>query len=124
MRNDNSTHSKIESLLSQIQAAPGNEVQLQDRIAQILQMAGIVFDRECATATGPVDFIIGDVALEIKTSGSPTAIARQLIRYLNEERFRSLILVTTRPIALPLSEVETAHGTKPIHVIDLWRNFL
>ena len=118
------TPSKLEKLLSQIRTAPDNEVLLQDRIAQILAKDGIVFDRECSTATGPVDFVIGDVALEIKTAGSPTAIARQLIRYLNDDRFGSLILITTRPIALPVTEVETDQGTKPIHVIDLWRNFL
>jgi hypothetical protein len=43
-----------------------------------------------------IDFLVGDVGLEVKTQGSVPAIFQQLQRYASFAAVRSLLLVTTR----------------------------
>ncbi len=111
---------KIAEALKGIRQHPQDEKDLQSTIARCLTAAGIPFSREVLTSTGPVDFVVGTTAIEIKIRGSATDVARQIIRYLDDERFTEGIIITTRPMLIPIQK----SGEKPIRVIDLWRNFL
>jgi len=100
--------------------APVNEVDLHETLSLCLDRAGILHEREVETATGPVDFVIeGVCAMEVKVAGSGLVVARQLARYLNDERYACGVIVTTKAMQVP---VEKING-KPIQVIELWRQF-
>ncbi|HSI86845.1 MAG: hypothetical protein ACAI35_04340 [Candidatus Methylacidiphilales bacterium] len=115
---------RIYKALSAITMQPRSELELHETISKLLTAQGIVHRREVKTNRGTVDFVIGDIAMEIKIKGGSIDIARQLIRYLQDPQFTSLILVTTKAIKLPITEVETPEGNKPVFVIELWRNFI
>lgn len=115
---------RLRCALRALTRAPGNEEELHRLMESCFDQSGILYEREVRTATGPVDFAIGDLAVEVKVGGSALAIARQLIRYGQEARFTAVALVTTKPIRLPIEWIESPTGNKPIYVIDLWRQFL
>lgn len=75
-----------------------SEEELQAGVEFVLWEAGIIFRREADLgAGGRIDFITEDrVGIEVKTEGSPAAVARQLVRYAQVPSVRSLILVTSR----------------------------
>ncbi len=107
--------------LSGIRRAPSQEKELHALMGQAFDRAGILFEREVATRSGPVDFVVaGTWALEVKIKGSGLTVARQITRYLEDERFAVGVIVTTKAMVVPVS---MAHG-KPVHVIGLWKNFL
>lgn len=72
-----------------------NEKQLQTNIAQVLRESGFPFVRECLVAGGTIDFMVGDIGLEVKIKGTCKAIAAQLDRYVLDRRIRELLLVST-----------------------------
>ena len=113
----------IRQALCGIVMMPRSEAELHGIIERRLLAVGISHQREAPTATGPVDFALGSLAMEVKVAGSANDIARQIIRYLQEPQFTALVLVTARAITLPISHVETLEGDKPVHVIELWKNF-
>ena len=109
--------------LESLRSAPTSEKELQSWMDGAFSRAGILFDREVETGAGPVDFVIGTIAVEVKTKGSPVVITRQLLRYLRTGRFTEIILVTTKAINLPPT-LETASGAIPVTVVPLWKQFL
>ncbi|KKK98092.1 hypothetical protein LCGC14_2646250 [marine sediment metagenome] len=73
------------------------EVLLQDALGQLLRATFSEVDREVPlTKSAVVDFLVGDVAIEVKIDESPMAVTRQLRRYAESPRVQSLVLVTTR----------------------------
>ena len=118
--------SAISRAVSSIRAIPPDEARLQDMIACCFRERGIPYAREVFTATGPVDFVAWEeVAIEVKMKGSAVAVNRQLLRYLEDARFLEAVLITTRPMVLPLRRLSMGGGAvKPIHVVDMWKNFL
>ena len=48
-----------------------------------------------------IDFLAGDVGIEVKIKGSAADAFRQLKRYAESDRIGSLILVTSKAMALP-----------------------
>ena len=119
------TLQSITSALRTIDRAAVSEVDLHQQIERCLFAAGMLHEREVPTATGPVDFVVhGTTLLEVKVKGSGLVVARQVARYLEDARFAEAVVVTSRPMSLPIEEVTTEYGTvKPIHMIELWRNF-
>lgn len=99
------------------------EKQLQDGIAQVLGEKNIPFEREKRIGEGLViDFLVaGYIGLEVKTKGSPSEVARQLLAYAGCESVRELVLVTGRARLGRLPEELLG---KKIHIITLWENFL
>lgn len=79
-----------------------NEKELQGGIAQVLSKLNIEFKAEVKlTARDRIDFLCGDIGIEIKTNDSAggaslSSVTRQLWRYTEHEEISSLILVTTR----------------------------
>ena len=114
----------LATALSFISQAPNSESELQDQIEDAFKQRGVEYLREVRTATGPVDFMVGEAAIEIKVKGSPVEVMRQIVRYLADDRFTQAILITTKPMRLPMDHVNTIHGKKPVFVIDLWRQFI
>lgn len=119
-----SEHEGIRRALRHIVMAPQTEAELQEQIGACLTRAGIEFEREVMTATGPVDFVVGVTVIEIKIKGSSIDVIRQVTRYLDDPRFDAGIIVTTKPFIIPIIDVKTPYKLKPVRVIELWRQFL
>jgi len=110
-------YDQISSLLAPAPFLFSSEIELQDAIARAFAREGIAFEREVHLGEpGNIDFMIGDVGIEIKVKGGLSAITRQLHRYAACERIQGLLLVTTKMQhdALP----DSLNG-KPLRVIHL-----
>lgn len=95
----------------------GSELELQDGIESVLRSAGLEYEREFKL--GPcsrIDFLAGDVGVEIKIGGSLQAATRQLHRYAGSDRIGALILVSSRLFHDYFPEVL---GGKPLRVVNL-----
>lgn len=111
------TAAALQSLLSPLRFRHANETELQAGIASVLEGAGVAFEREVPlSANDRPDFLIGDVAVEVKTGGGLADALRQLDRYAKHARVQELILVTTR---MTHRAVPDELRGKPLHVIYL-----
>lgn len=81
--------------------------------------AAATIRREVAMPAGVIDFTVDDVGVEVKIKGQSLAIMRQIERYAADSTLNGIVLVTSRPIALP----DLIHG-KPVAVFDLARAWL
>jgi len=74
-----------------------SELELQDGIESVIRNAGLEYEREFKIGPGSrIDFLVGDVGVEVKIGGSLQAATRQLHRYAQSEAIGSLILVSSR----------------------------
>jgi len=94
---------------------------LQDGIERALLAAGIAATREAPlTKRDRVDFLAGDIAIEVKVDGSLADVTRQLHRYAACPEVSALVLVTTRGAHTRLPDTL---GGKPVRVVHLlWRS--
>ncbi len=75
-----------------------SELELQAGIEQALTEDGIEFEREARLGdAGVIDFLAGDVGIEVKTGSSTAGVIRQLLRYAERYEVGHLVLVTTKP---------------------------
>lgn len=114
--------SELAALLKSKHFQYSSERDLQDGIEVVVKAAGIAYERERELGPGDIiDFLVGDIGLEVKIQGSPAEVARQLLRYASHSDIREIVLVTgkQRLGALP----ERLMG-KPVTVVSLWRGFL
>ena len=75
-----------------------DESDLQDAIEQILVSADIPYSREHVLGPGErPDFLVGDVAIEVKVKGSADALLRQVKRYADHDEVGSVLVVTSKP---------------------------
>ena len=100
-----------------------NEKELQAGIEAALKADGVGFEREFQLGdAGVVDFFVGGfLAVEVKIKGSPSEVARQLLRYAARDEVRALVLVTGRAA---LATLPGELMGKPLHLVELWRTFL
>lgn len=100
-----------------------NEKDLQAAIETVLKADKFSFEREFQLGdSGIVDFFVGGfLGVEIKIKGSPSEVARQLLRYAVRKEVKALVLVTGRSA---LSVLPTDLLGKPLHLVELWRTFL
>lgn len=105
-----------------------NEKELQEGVEQVLKGLGVPFEREKQLPgdAGIIDFLVGgwaggSVGIEIKTQGSPSEVARQLIRYCGCDLIRELILLTGRS---RLGQLPKEMLGKKLTVVTLWETFL
>ena len=97
-----------------------SEKQLQAALAVELERAGIAFEREVDLGGGDViDFLCGDVGLELKIKGQRRAIYRQCQRYCCHDRIGALILATSAAMGMP----SVLEG-KRVHVLSFGRAWL
>lgn len=117
------TVDEIRRVLRAVKYTYSTEKELQDGIARVLGAAGVAVDREYKLADdlGVIDFRVGRIGIEIKTKGSPTQVARQLIRYCKSDELDEIILVTGR---VALGELPDQLGGKKLYVLALWGSFL
>lgn len=93
---------------------------LQVQIAEVFQAVGIEFQREVVLSyRDRIDFMVGNVGIEVKISGQAKAIYRQCVRYCAFNQVSTLLLVTNRAMGLP-GELEG----KPVFVHALGRAWL
>lgn len=102
-----------------------NESDLQDGIEVVLKKARVSYDREKRLGEfGIIDFLVdGCIGVEIKIKGSPSAVARQVLDYLNAECIEQIVVVSTRVFAARYLKAPGL-STKKITVVDLWECFL
>lgn len=89
---------RIRALCQNLRTQTSTEKVLQDALEPLLQKTFSSVIREARLdETDVVDFLIeGTVALEVKVDGSPMAVTRQMMRYLDHDGVKRLVLVTTR----------------------------
>lgn len=91
------------------------EAALQAAIAEALKRGGVEFtEEERLDGQSRIDFLAGDVGIELKVAGGMTAVRRQLCRYGQYDRIRELVLVTTM-----LRHGTIRHVGVPLHVVTI-----
>jgi hypothetical protein len=116
------TDTDIVEILEAYEFDLSSEVDLQEGIAQVLAQEGVEFDQEVALSPQDrIDFLIGDVGIEVKINGSLTSVMQQLHRYAKSDRITSLILVTGR---IQLNRVPDRLNGKPLRVAALLSSIL
>jgi hypothetical protein len=112
--------SMVVHLLTTHRLPLSDEKLLQRAIADVFEAAAIDFEREVRLGPGDiVDFMIGDVAVEVKIKGARRAIYKQLVRYCGYPAVGSIVLATNVPMGLPIDI-----SGKPTAVAALGRGWL
>lgn len=97
-----------------------NEKRLQGQIEDELTALGVPFERELDLGGGDViDFMFGDVGMEVKIKGRRRTIYEQCVRYCKHDRVRELVLATNASMGMPA----IVEG-KPVSVIYIGRAWL
>lgn len=99
-----------------------SEASLQDGLQLVLEKHGVLFVREARLdAKNRPDFMVGSLAIEVKTKGSFADFLRQANRYLELEQVTGLIAIGT-PKWMPL--VPPALAGKPLYTVRLLSSLL
>ncbi len=94
------------------------EIGLQDALGAALQAAALSFEREVQLgSSNRIDFLVGDIGVEVKVAGSRGEVVRQLQRYALVERIAGLVLVTT---CLRHAHLPDTLANKPLRVVHLF----
>lgn len=92
------TGKEIADLVRRYRFTYRNEAELQDALAAMLEDADYDVEREVRISDRDrLDLMVGRVAIEVKTKGSPVNLARQLQRYAHSDLVEEIVLVTSRP---------------------------
>lgn len=112
----------LHALLSAHRFTTSSEKELQDGITVVLRETAVAwkleggFHREYRLdASNRVDFLVGDIGIEVKVKGSNASVVRQLHRYATFPAIKGLLLVTT----LPRHRVPDVLLGKPVKVLRL-----
>jgi hypothetical protein len=98
----------------------GNEKRLQAELAARFVDQGIAHEREYRfDPQSIIDFLVGDVGVEVKIHGGAKDIHRQCVRYCAHPQVATLLLLTNKIIGLP----PLLNG-KPAVVFNLGRAWL
>lgn len=116
--NTDATLQQLKDLLHSYRFTVGNESELQASIEKVLSAASIGFEREKRLSKSDrPDFLISDIAVEVKVDGSWSAVARQLMRYAALNSISGILLVTT---CSRHTRIPTTLNDKPVKVMVLW----
>lgn len=97
-----------------------SEKATQVALADEFRKAAIMVEREVRLDEfGIIDFLAGDIGIEIKLRGQRRAIYHQCAFYCEHDRVRSLVLATNAAMGMPI----TING-KPVFVAHLGRAWL
>lgn len=73
-----------------------DERSLQDGLEQVLRASAVPYVREFVLdASSRPDFMLGNLAIEVKTKGSVAQFLRQAYRYLEHDQVHALIAIGT-----------------------------
>lgn len=87
----------LRNTLSRFQFHYANEDELQRGIAAALESADMAYLREYQlTPQDRLDFLVDDLAIEVKIGSSAAAVLRQIARYAQHEKIAGILLVTAR----------------------------
>jgi hypothetical protein len=96
-----------------------DEYALQRGILEALSKSGWEPEREVIlSARDRIDFLVGDVGIEVKVAGGTASVLSQMARYAAHARIGSLLLVTSRHAHIRSGFPETFNG-KPARAISL-----
>lgn len=88
---------KIAQALRSVKFNYSNEIQLHEGIEAVLRQTGYDPQREVRLGERDrIDFLVGDVGIEVKIGGSAASAHRQLSRYAKHDEIGSLIFASTR----------------------------
>jgi hypothetical protein len=108
---------EIRAVLAGYRFRFASERELQDGVARVLEGAGFAHRREAPLGdAGTIDFLVGDVGVEIKIKGALAQVTRQLHRYAEEPSVRELLLVTG---SARLDRLPASLCGKPLGVLHL-----
>ena len=97
-----------------------NEKKLQLEIELMFNLAEVPYNREVKlTDKDIVDFMVGQIAIEVKTKCTGMEMYRQISRYADSDKFMLIILVTNTVTMLPRKI-----NDKYTHVINLGQSWL
>tara|TARA_R110002051_G_C8380358_1_gene445046 strand:- start:66 stop:458 length:393 start_codon:yes stop_codon:yes gene_type:complete len=103
----------------------GSEVQLHDRLGEVLTAAGVSYQREFVLdAKNRADFWIDGVVLEVKVDGSLPEALRQIGRYIGLDQVNGVLLASTKPWARTPLRVKPRFDGKPFDMVYLRRQSL
>lgn len=110
------------AVLSNVRCRFTNERELQDGIERALTAGKLAFTREASlSAKDRVDFLVGDIAVEIKVDGTLANVTRQLHRYAEHETVAAVVLVTSRMQHKAMPEEMVGKPVRVVHLV--WSAF-
>lgn len=74
-----------------------DEATLHEALSAVLDEALVEHEHEVRVTGGRIDFVVGQVGIEVKTKGPVESLRRQLEGYSAERDLTELLVVTTRP---------------------------
>ncbi len=93
-------HDKIHNAITSFRYSFIDEDEFQEGIERALKAANIPYVRECVLSDKDrIDFICGDsidIGIEAKIKGCRHNVMRQLSRYAESDRIKSLVLITSQ----------------------------
>jgi len=101
----------------------GNELDVQDGLAELFTRNRVPFEREVVLSPADrIDFLLENgLGVEVKIDRSLTSVTRQLFRYAKDDRIQSLLLVTSRVRLLNMPSMLCG---KPVLTVELLRSVL
>lgn len=76
-----------------------DEKTTQAQIEQVLISSGVCFEREKKLNEKDIpDFMVGNIAIEVKIGGSKSSIYNQCKRYLLNDSVNTVLLLTSKPV--------------------------
>lgn len=96
-----------------------NEKETQKQIGEILSPILHIAPEYRLDANNIIDFMVGQVGVEVKIKGNKMAIYKQCERYCKFESVKALILVTSKAMGFP----EQING-KPCYVLNISKAWL
>ena len=98
-----------------------DETELQEGLAVAFKCAGIQCAREVVLSTHDrIDFLAGDVGVEVKIKGGITDLTSQLFRYAGFPQISALVVVVGKNT---LGNLPTEINGKSVHVVRIARAF-
>ena len=110
----------IYNILSKCRFSLESEKELQGQIQEILNKNNIVHRREVILDDkNIIDFLVGDIGIEVKIKGGKKDIYKQIERYSHFKEINKIILLTSRSLGM----VREING-KNIHLINISKAWL
>jgi hypothetical protein len=103
----------------------GDEIQLHERIAEVLTLHGFEFERErILDARNRADFWLGGLVIEVKVGGGLSEALHQVGRYINLPDVTGVILAGTPRWAGEALAAKPVWQDKPFQMVRLARQSL
>jgi hypothetical protein len=113
------TSAELVSLLRSARFLRTDESALQLDVAKLLDQAGVRYEREKRfDARDRVDFMVGDIALELKVKSSEKELLRQLLRYSQQPSVREIVVAGTCHSVLRLPRLANGKPVFPCHLMS------